>query len=253
MQQFLAATFTTCVIQLEILRITAGQDQAAWRGLAGRHLTELEECCAEIGFGRLAERTARLKQTLLEMDWSSRVHLLLDLTADIQSELTRHRFFLVHEPKWHRYSNDDRPLFGAPVASVFPEATPEIAEAGRCLALDRWTACVFHLMRAVEIALHHWSADIGAQLNIPVAQASMQEILNAADRKIREVGNLPRSEQRDADLEYLGQTSAHFRAIKDAWRNHVAHARTTYDERAANSVWTHARDFMAALAKRRQP
>jgi hypothetical protein len=252
MRQFLAGTFTTCVIQLEILRVVA-RNEAEWGPLAAQHLRELETCCKEMGFARLADRVNHLQQTLPEMDWSGKVHLLLDLTADIQRELTRHRFFLVHEPEWFTFSDGDRPMFNRQVDDVFPNAAPEIAEAGRCLALDRWTACVFHLMRAVETALHQWAEDLGAPLTVPASQSNMQEILNAADRKLREIGNLPRSAQRDADLEYFGETSAHFRALKDAWRNHVAHAKTTYDGRAARSAWNHVGDFMMTLAKRRQP
>lgn len=41
-------------------------------------------------------------------------------------------------------------LFGDMVAVRFPSLSWEIAEAGKCLALERNTACVFHLMRVVE-------------------------------------------------------------------------------------------------------
>jgi hypothetical protein len=37
-----------------------------------------------------------------------------------------------------------RPAFGDAVASVFPGATDDIADAARCIALDEWTAAVFH-------------------------------------------------------------------------------------------------------------
>jgi len=44
-------------------------------------------------------------------------------------------------------------LFGDDVAKKFPSASVDIEEAGKCLALDRGTATVFHLMRAMEVGL----------------------------------------------------------------------------------------------------
>jgi hypothetical protein len=54
------------------------------------------------------------------------------------------------------------PLFGEDVTLAFPKAAYDISEAGKCLALDRATACVFHLMRVVEVGI----ARLGSALNI---------------------------------------------------------------------------------------
>lgn len=124
--------------------------------------------------------------------------------------MTRHLYFLVPENRKGLYYQDDRPLFGEAVANAIPNSTVEIAEAGRCFALERWTACVFHLMRAVELALHKWSDDLGVVLRVPAEQANMQYILNSADKKLKAVENEPKSAQHDTDLEYFGDTSAHF-------------------------------------------
>ena len=53
-------------------------------------------------------------------------------------------------------------LFGTEVAARFPRAIVDIEEAGKCFALGRFTACVFHLMRVVEAGL----AAISRSLNI---------------------------------------------------------------------------------------
>ena len=42
-------------------------------------------------------------------------------------------------------------LFGNFVEDHFPSASPEISEAGKCFALARYSATVFHLMRVLEI------------------------------------------------------------------------------------------------------
>src|ERR1700687_6353897 len=45
------------------------------------------------------------------------------------------------------------PPFGYDVAKAFPRASDDILEATKCYALERYTASVFHLMRAIEIGL----------------------------------------------------------------------------------------------------
>jgi hypothetical protein len=176
--------------------------------------------------------------------------MLRDLLPEIQHEMSRNMYFLVPENRKGLYQEDDTALFGEAVAAAIPDSTPEIAEAGRCIALDRWTAAVFHLMRAAEVALHKWAGDLGVTLKIPAEQANMQDILNAADKKLKEIEQQPKSSQRDADLEYFGDTSAQFRAIKDAWRNHVAHSKRTYDERETTAILNHVRSFFQRLATR---
>lgn len=41
--------------------------------------------------------------------------------------------------------------FGTVVAEKFPGAAYDVEEAAKCLALSRSTACVFHLMRVMEV------------------------------------------------------------------------------------------------------
>lgn len=256
MRRFFGAAFSTAFVGLEIVQAEAlrmeiaEEGEAEWREMMLGRLRDMANECRAAKFTRLADRCATLMQTAPSMDPPTVCHMLRDLLADIQRELIRHMYFLIPEERKAWYHQDDRPLFGEAVATAIPDTTSEIAEAGRCLALARWTACVFHLMRATERALHKWSRDFGLALQMPLEQANWQEILNAADRKLKEIGQLPRSPQREADLQYFGETAAHFRAIRDAWRNHVAHSKVTYDERGALTVLEHVRTFMVKLATR---
>jgi hypothetical protein len=253
MKPFLAAAFSASFVELERLQgdsILMVDDEAGWRERATKCLQDMSEECLEAGFDRLMERCNRFANQIRTLPIETTCYMLRDLLPEIQREMSRHMYFLVPEDRKGWYRDDDTPLFGEAVAIAFPDSTPEIAEAGRCLALDRWTACVFHLMRAVELALHKWSDDLGVPLKVPAEQANMQEILNLADKKLKGIEQLPKTPQRDADLEYFGDASAHFRAIKDAWRNHVAHAKRTYDERQATSILNHVRSFFQKLATR---
>jgi len=157
MPRFYAMAFTTAYLQLEMLQgdsILLADDESAWRQKAEGCLRQMEKECREAGFGRLSDRCARLVLSVQATPILITCHLLRDLLPDIQLEMTRHLYFLVPENRKGLYYQDDRPLFGEAVANAIPNSTVEIAEAGRCFALERWTACVFHLMRAVELALH---------------------------------------------------------------------------------------------------
>ncbi len=71
--------------------------------------------------------------------------------STIAIELENRKYFgpLSHLAKYY----DQPKLFGAEVFDSFPSANVDIYEAGMCLALERPTACVMHLMRVLGSGL----------------------------------------------------------------------------------------------------
>jgi hypothetical protein len=69
----------------------------------------------------------------------------------IEAELAE-RSCLLLSPDNSRFFHD-KPLFGDRVDAALPSARNDIKSAGHCLALELYTAAVFHLMKAVEIGL----------------------------------------------------------------------------------------------------
>lgn len=67
---------------------------------------------------------------------------------------------IVDEGKTEAYEAAE-PLFGLKVWAKFQNSQRDIEEAGKCLALNRNTAMVFHLMRAMEAALRALAGKIG--------------------------------------------------------------------------------------------
>lgn len=173
-----------------------------------------------------------------------------ELNFNIQSELEEQLFFVVpaSHKKWFTFG--DVAIFGTAVADAFPDSTPDIAEAGRCYALDRWTASVFHLMRALELALHKWARELGVDQFSAIELENWKNILDAAEKKVKELDGQSKSATKDKELKYYGETLGRYRAIKDAWRNHVAHARERYDEGRALSILNNVKEFMSLLAAR---
>src|SRR5216683_4653264 len=70
------------------------------------------------------------------------------------------RKFYGPETEYAQYFENAQ-LFGLEVFNAFPRANDDVTEAGNCLALERSTACVMHLMRAAEVALRALAKALG--------------------------------------------------------------------------------------------
>jgi hypothetical protein len=57
--------------------------------------------------------------------------------------------------------DQSEPLFGAQVDDAFPSSAEDVAEAGKSLAVGRWTGAVMHLMRALESPLAALATHVG--------------------------------------------------------------------------------------------
>jgi len=138
------------------------------------------------------------------------------------------------------FYDQSRPLFGEAVDDAFPSSADDIAEAGRCMAVERWTAAVMHLMRALEPPLDLLAAH--AQVS---PGANWNKSLNEIEAKLRGVGK--REHGRDEER-WAAETASHFRAFKNAWRNHAMHGRTFYDQERATEIFEAVRALMRHLA-----
>jgi hypothetical protein len=170
--------------------------------------------------------------------------LLRDLERRIADELRQQVYFLI--------AAESVPLVAQPTSGWesaverFESSKEDIIEASWCLACDRWTATVFHLMRVLEHGLRAFAGEIDP--SNPVDQENWKNIIDQIESKIREMEKLPRSADKSAKLQRYSELASQFRYFKDAWRNHVSHARTAYDYYQSSSVYAHVRDFMKTMA-----
>jgi len=145
-------------------------------------------------------------------------------------------------------------LFG--VKSKFPKANEEITQAGNCYATGSYTACVFHLMRAVEIGARKLVIALNAAKylmppNRPVELCTWEDLLKALDKGVTDKGANTRNDPvKKATYEYYNHAVAQFRNFKDAWRNNVSHKRETYQQGKAKDIMDNTRQFMQHLASR---
>ena len=138
-------------------------------------------------------------------------------------------------------------MFGAEAASGFPSAAFDISEAGKCFALNRPTACVFHLMRVLEIGLGVFAKHFA----VPSDHTNWHNIIEGIEKAVRNMSSDP---AKPADWkeqqEFYSQAAHGFMFIKDAWRNYTAHARGKYTEDETETIFINVRAFMQRLATR---
>lgn len=142
----------------------------------------------------------------------------------------------------------------------FPnEVEIDSREAVECYSLGRNTACVFHLMRVVEFGMRSLAASLKVK-NIksgkqgkamtPIAWAEWQTIIEAMEQALANMSNMKRGAKKAADQAFYHRAMLDLRSFKDAFRNHVMHARVSYDEHQAMSIMNHTRAFMTSIATR---
>lgn len=144
---------------------------------------------------------------------------------------------------------DDQHIFGESVSAAFPSAIYDVSESGVCLALDRGTACVFHLMRVLEIGL----TVLGNQFGVSLAHTNWGPAVEQIESKIRDMHKdpawkaLPDCKEQQ---EFYSQAASHFGILKDAWRNFTMHVRGKYTEDEAERIFENVKGFMQKLADR---
>ena len=112
-------------------------------------------------------------------------------------------------------------------------------EAGNCYATGRGTACVFHLMRIMEVGVQA----LGTRLGVPLAdEKNWQDIMNRVNKAI---GALP---PKDATTIELSHVAANLYAVKLAWRNEVMHPNDKYTLEEARDLMGQVKLFMGQLA-----
>jgi len=130
------------------------------------------------------------------------------------------------------------PLFGSKVEEKLGEVSFDIAESGKCLAIERSTASVFHLMRIMEVGVQKFGDKLGISLT---EEKVWQVILDGVNKHIK---TLP---QKHELTKRYASVSAHLYNVKLAWRNETMHPNAIYDHEQALGIFSAVRRFMIDL------
>jgi len=159
-------------------------------------------------------------------------------------ELEGHLMFVVTPARAGLLQSPEE-RFGEEVAIAFPSAAHDIREAGKCFALERYTACVFHCMRTMEAGLAKLTKALSLDLS-----SNWNNALNQIEKEIRSRNAGAHSSGWKQDETFFSESAAHFRVVKDAWRNHTMHGHEIFDERRARAIYDNIAALMRHLAKR---
>jgi hypothetical protein len=172
--------------------------------------------------------------------------LLRELNNNLLTELSDAWFLMIPADRRFVYEQP-HPIFGANTHQAFPGARRDIAAAGRCYALDEWTACVVHLMRALEHGLRWLAKRVGLKPE-DVEKENWKKVIDLIEKKIRELEQLPKGPTKSENVQFLSEAATQFRWFKDAWRNDAAHGNEYYDEREGAPIFLHISDFFRHIS-----
>lgn len=150
----------------------------------------------------------------------------------------------------------DEPLFGAEVDAKFrTRGRREISEAGKCLALERPTACVFHLMRTVELGLEAVRISLGLPRPAKGQHKAWGAALNSIRQELQGRDNLTYVRQWASlsDKKFFEEVYMMLNAIKDGCRDDTMHIESNYDldgPQGAEHLFGLTKGFMQKLASR---
>ena len=169
----------------------------------------------------------------------------LQLLTVFSDEMSHYKGIMLGNKATETYDHPDA-VFGEEVNDRFPSTEFDIQEAGKCIALERFTASVFHSMRIMEIGLEALSRSLGLDI-----ASNWNNALNQIEKEVRNRnGHTHGPDWRDRDEAFYSEAVTHFRVVKNAWRNHTMHKRETFDHARANAVFQSTASFMQHLARR---
>jgi len=217
-------------------------------------LNGLVDLCGDIGLDNavlsLALIVSHHQEHPGEADYSSWCADLRNAEDAVMSELWSHKAIQI-KSEFSEYVNNDQ-LFGKPVADAFPSAVPDIQEAGNCLSVGCYTACVFHLMRVAEYGLRALAHDrrITVAKKKPVALATWDDVLKELEDAENLIRGFPRTKAREAQFDFFHGAMMELKRFKNKFRNRIMHSRQSYDMYQARSTFDHVKAFMEILASR---
>jgi HEPN domain-containing protein len=177
------------------------------------------------------------EELLLARNHTERLCECLDLIRINFLVQMNSKLVLVIDSRFSNFVSSDDPPFGVNVENAFPNAIEDIAEAARCLAFGLTTAVVFHLMRAMELAVQAFASHLG----VTNVEKEWGKLLSDIRAKVEA---MPKGDTRDK----WSESHTHLYHVKQAWRNVTMHPKRTYTEQEAKAVFDAVSSFMRHLA-----
>lgn len=195
-------------------------------------------------------RTSRFLETLdnPKFTYDDFAEAVEDITSRVQDDLLYACVYVLDESKI-KFFECPEGQFGADVSTKFSTAAFEIDEAGKCLALHRGTACVFHLMRVLEVGIQSARKCLGIPDPIKDAERNWGAILRKFKAELERRNAVP-SNWNGEDRRFFEEVYASLDAVRNVWRNPTMHVENKYTVEEADHIFSAVRGFMKKLSGR---
>jgi hypothetical protein len=240
----------------ETTRMLGSSDFAGhFRDLTGpefyiRDIGDIVKYCDEMPFPMTKIPLERLLRLIGDPNLTTGVmsDLLGEATRRLRDEAGIHTLLQVSVERAKFYSQPRADW--TEVISRFPDTASDIEEANICFALERYAACVFHCIQAVETGLIALGAFLGVKDPKSGWTATSNELKRITEKKYSDLS--PFEAQHIASLRQIYATVG---ALQDAWRNKISHAHgrlavmtADFSSRVAEEILIASRGFMRRLA-----
>jgi hypothetical protein len=193
------------------------------------------------------EPDAELEETLVE-------NLLGGFISHFESALAIDfkalPLFLIEDKRGYssrEFLRDASVIFSkADITSMAPLTLNDIAEAGRCLLLDRHTAAGFHTMRALEAVARGYyrmafnAEPVNTNNGLPLGLGAIADYLRKYKNK---------RESTNESTGSLGDIIPTLDWIASVYRNNIMHPEMTLDEDLAVDVFDHAKSAITSMLR----
>jgi hypothetical protein len=178
---------------------------------------------------------------LINENWSA-------LTLRIRDELSTMVFF-AFEQDADRLFSPALPLFGAEVDAKFPSLAYDIAEAGKCMALERSTAAAFHAIRSLEAGITAMSRCLGIPDPTRGADRNWGALLNKVKAELER--RWPTAASRfSGDGKTFEELYASLAALQNPYRNATMHLDQVYTSEDAKHILDIVGGLLRKIASR---
>lgn len=203
------------------------QDKELIQQHVGRMISAIQAIGARSSY-RSAER---LKLALESVDACPGYVQISQALADIESRFADHlddiMLFVVASDEVTLLGVADDLVEESGFSERFPNASLEIEEAAKCIALGRTTAAVFHSMRALECGIRALAKSLDIEDPLKPAEKNWGVVLSKIKDKIDSTWP-QKTRVKDPTAAKVLNLHAHLDAVRVPWRNATMHVENVY-------------------------
>lgn len=205
-----------------------------------------------LGFQSVCDRAEifkrKLQNAIFHHDFLYEIRALREA---FESNMNYKCFYAYPDDKAALLRNIEEEMGG--VFSKMPEVKSDMISSVDCYAVGHNLACVFYLMRVMEVSVHRFGKKMKIDLikmhpGRRVSELSWEQILNDITPVIKKMPQGTLSQKRK--YERHAALQSYLYGVKDAWRNPTMHPRAVgYNELQARDILNHVKSFLVNFSK----